>query len=355
MTLRPYLLAPLAVAVQTACLHSPVRAAREGERFEFDAVSVRAPQEPGWTVQEGGAGDAQWVRFSYPPRPPAQARRANASQEPRRVREGSPDAFLEEVRKEAREARGAIDELRITLTREEVHLDDRFGPLSVRTSARGVLPKARPGEEVIFLRGYDFVLPERPDRLYRVSYLEVGPEWSSGTGFEERATAFFEGVIPRAPVPGGSRAPPREVFEQGVALGAMAARLRGVSLSGIGLQLPWRLGLPARSGPGSVGIEFSLDLFGGRNDTESRGGFSATLGAMVYRSWGLPWLGGGLDLGYAALTHLQGGTGRIDGIALGPHLAGGMDWGTLFLRFDLLAATPLYYRVGALLGVRWEM
>ena len=145
MTLRPYLLAPLAVAVQAACLHSPVRAAREGEWFEFDAVSVRAPPEPGWTVQEGGAGDAQWVRFSRPSSPQAQARQANASQEPRRVREGSPDAFLEEVRKEAREARGAIDELRITLSERRCTWTTASGPC--RSGRRRRVFSQTPGPE----------------------------------------------------------------------------------------------------------------------------------------------------------------------------------------------------------------
>ncbi len=103
-------------------------------------------------------------------------------------------------------------------------------------------------------------------------------------------------------------------------------------------------------------MELALDCFGGQDARGDRGAFSLAASAIAVRSFGAPWLGGGLDLGYAALTHLRGGP-RTDGLVFGPHLAAGLDhrvwWGALGLRLDLLAATPHHYRAGLLLGMSW--
>lgn len=348
------LLAALAAA-PLACAHGPTRPVGQGEVFALDALSIRAPPEPGWTAEEGGAGDLQWIRFRRPAQAPAEAREAAASQVPRAVRPGSPADLLEEVRQANREARARVDELHLELTEERTEPSERFGPLTVRFAGRGLLPRARRGAEAVLMREYAFVLPERPDRTYRVRYLEMAPEWSPGTGFEERAEAFFAGAIVRAPTDPAPGSGPL-LGDQHLAAGPMAARLRGFAFVGAGAQVSGRALVPIRGVPGALGMELALDCFGGRSRDGNRGAFSISASALAVLSRGSLWAGGGLDLGYTALTWLHGGP-QTDGILFGPHLAAGADllrtsWGAFTLRLDLLAATPRYTRGGALLGMR---
>jgi hypothetical protein len=352
---RPACLLALLALGAPACLHAPVRKAAPSEPFALDDLSLRAPPEPGWSAEEGGAGGTQWIRFQRPAIYPAEPRQAMASQEPLERRPGSPADFLDQVQQEQREARGRVEANLLDLTRAEARLDDRYGPLTVLSSGRGVKAGAPRGREAVLFREYTFVLPERPDRRYRLVYLEVAPEWSPGAGFEERAAAFFAGAAVRR-----AEAPPvdRDAFrgEQRIAAGPAVARLRGLSFAGGQAQMSRRELLPARGAPGGLGVELSLDCFAGQDAREDRGAFSLAASALAVRSFGAPWLAGGLDLGYAALTHLRVGP-RTDGVAFGPHLAAGLDrrlwWGALGLRLDLVAATPRYYRAGLLLGMSW--
>jgi hypothetical protein len=145
---------------------------------------------------------------------------------------------------------------------------------------------------------------------------------------------------------------------QSFALGAGAWRLRGVAFTGAGMRLG--SGFATIAGPlrgrAGIGGELQLTINAGADSTGERSAVIGTIAVLAFLFHGPLPVGGGLDLGIAALDRLDA-RGTIAGFVIGPRAFASVDlfrWrtSTFYLALDGLAATPYLFQATALVGFR---
>ncbi|HET9551519.1 MAG TPA: hypothetical protein VFP50_00990 [Anaeromyxobacteraceae bacterium] len=348
MTPRATAAALLGLSTLSACLHlPPSREVREGEVVELDAISVRLPSGPGWTVRHVALMNEEVVTLRHMAADGQVDRQAQVAQT-----KGTPQlaVLLEE---------GGGNTVR--LRPAGAAAAPRFGPLSAHLTYRTEPVPGATGPAGTY-SSWLFAAPARMDRGYRVSWYErdaASPDAGGEEARAGRAEAFFDAVRVRrtgeAPVPS---TPPQVAIRPGLGLtmGGAGFRVMGRSLAGLDERL-W-FGLD-RLEPGprrGTGWDFGLRLLATPQGQETAA--VALLTPSAFWAWGPARLRAGVDMGVAVVESrttpdkrqrlLAGGTA---GASFDLHRGERFDW---LLDAEGSLGAQRFQAAGLRLGVRFH-
>lgn len=240
-----------AALLLAGCLHAPPRPVGQGERIELDEVTVRLPQEPGWSVEDVQIGRERFVSLFH-------AGPSGADRQLEVVQSTGRPSYVPSLDR----VPGARLE---PLGTDPAAASPRYGPLSARLAFR-VEPPGGTRAVAVVSTTWLFALPRRLDRGYRVTYLERAslPGTESAFSPDEaaaRAEASFDAVEIRpagAPVP--TRTPPELLVRPALRLAAGAAELRLMGASALGFDERLAFGIDLAHPARGRGVSWDLGI-----------------------------------------------------------------------------------------------